>query len=86
MVVILVKKNWVDEAGELAGDLLVGKHSDALKAVYGTKANVAYPFVNAELARTTGDGNVFAPVSIPVSAIRGMFDMTEAEQRRLGFF
>jgi hypothetical protein len=87
MVLILVRKEWLAEIGELATDLLIREHSDLLSLAYAAKTEMDYPFVYTELGRNSKskEGKAFVPVHIPVDAIRGMFDMTEAEEKKLGF-
>jgi hypothetical protein len=84
MVLILVKKDWIAEIGGLAQNLLIKEHSDTLSVAYAGRVRTEYPFVFAELAHT-GEGKSFVPVHIPVDAIRGVFDLTEADERKLGF-
>jgi hypothetical protein len=84
MVLILVKKDWIAEIGALAQNLLIKEHSDTLSIAYAGRVQTEYPFVFAELAHT-GEGKSFVPVHIPADAIRGTFDLTEAEEKKLGF-
>jgi hypothetical protein len=84
MVLILVKKEWIAEIGGLAQNLLIKEHSDTLSVAYAGRVQTEYPFIFAELARA-GESKSFVPVHIPVDAIRGVFDLTEADERRLGF-
>jgi hypothetical protein len=85
MVLILVRKEWIAEVGDLTEGLLIREHSDALSIVYAAKTEMEYPFVFTELGRAAKEGKTFVPVHIPVDAIRGIFDMTEAEKKKLGF-
>ena len=84
MVAILVKKDWIAEAGKLANGLLLYVQSESLNLAYASKVSVEYPFVYAELARDT-ETKRFVPVHIPADAIRGMFDMDDVQEKKLGF-
>jgi hypothetical protein len=86
MIIIYVKKSWLDEIA--SEHFIVGDRAKELVRLYASKINVVYPFVLADIARSEEGkhGEMFLPSHIPLDVVRGIFDMTEAEKKRLGFF
>jgi hypothetical protein len=85
MILILVKKEWIAEVGEATEGMLIREHSSALSIAYAGRVHMEYPFVQAEMARKVQGGKAFVPVHIPVDAIRGIFDLTDEQEKALGF-
>ena len=87
MIIIYVRKSWLDEIGDTARQFLVEDWNNELACLCASKTETEYPFVVADLARTkpTPQGETFLTAHIPAEIIRGIFDLTEAEKKKLGF-
>jgi hypothetical protein len=87
MIIIYVQKNWLVDIGSTADNFLIDERADNYSCLYASSTEMEGPFLLAKLARTkaTEHGEAFLTAHIPVDVIRGIFDLTEAERKKLGF-
>ena len=77
----------MDEIGDMQESLVreSGAPQDVL-SLLASEVHVSFPFVDAKIVRRGGsDIDAFVSVKIPTDAVRGIIDLTEAEEKNYGF-
>jgi hypothetical protein len=89
MIVIYIKKSWLDTIGDTAKLLRVREESNDHVSILAAnkRMDANFPFVEAYLAReeVTENGEVFILSRIPVGVVTGIFDLTKKETSKYGF-
>ena len=88
MIAVYVRASWLEEIGDMQQSLVreSGPARDVVSLLAG-EAHVSYPFIDAKIVRRQASDRegVFLTVRIPVDAVRGIIDLTEAEEKSYGF-
>jgi hypothetical protein len=87
MIVIYVKKEWLETIGEAADLLLIRAEQNNYVSILAWGVVRGFPFVEARLASKSAmeSGEYLVPSSIPTHLVSGIFDLTAGEAERLGF-
>jgi hypothetical protein len=88
MIAIFVKASWLAEIGDMADEMILRQEADAATvSLLAGEARPGYPFVDAMIARRENPKTeqIFLPVQIPADVVRGIFDLTEGEEKKYGF-
>ena len=90
MIAVYVRSSWLEEIGDMQKSLVreSGPARDVVSLLAG-EVHVSYPFIDAKIVRRQVSDRdrdrVFLTVQIPVDAVRGIIDLTEAEEKNYGF-
>jgi hypothetical protein len=87
MIAIYVRKDWLAEIGDNATEFLHNDVGNDMVELIASKTELESSFLFCHLLRTkpseTNKGEL--PAHIPVDVIRGIFDLTENQIKKLGF-